>query len=83
MINETYEICLNEKSKSPIRIFKKLISLPECPMHSPVHHFLVGACLLTAYKNAGGEINLKEALDSFMKDQARFLRVHRERVEQE
>ena len=63
MINEAYEICLNEKSKNPIHIFKILTSLPECPMHSPVHHFLVGAALLAAYKNAGGNIDLRESLD--------------------
>lgn len=63
MINEVYELCLSEKSKNPIYIFKKLINIPSCPMHSPVHHFLVGACLLTAYKNAGGSIDLKDSLD--------------------
>jgi len=31
-------------------------------MHGPEHHVLVGAALLTAYKNAGGKIELEEAL---------------------
>jgi len=31
-------------------------------MHGPEHHVMVGAALLTAYKNAGGEIDLSKAL---------------------
>ena len=31
-------------------------------MHGPEHHVMVGASLLTAYKNAGGEIDLPSAL---------------------
>lgn len=29
-----------------------------CHMHGPEHHIMVGAALLTAYKNAGGDIDL-------------------------
>ncbi|MBQ0101787.1 MAG: SAM-dependent methyltransferase, partial [Firmicutes bacterium] len=36
--------------------------LPFCHMHGPEHHIMVGAALLTAYKNAGGEIDLPKAL---------------------
>lgn len=56
------DICLSETSKNPYEILDKLMSQPSCRMHGPEHHVLVGAALLTAYKNAGGEINLKEAL---------------------
>ena len=35
---------------------------PFCHMHGPEHHILVGASLLTAYRNAGGEIDLAPAL---------------------
>lgn len=31
-------------------------------MHGPEHHIMVGAALLTAYKNAGGSIPLEKAL---------------------
>lgn len=31
-------------------------------MHGPEHHVMVGSALLTAYKNAGGEIDLVKAL---------------------
>lgn len=55
-------ICLSEKSKNPIAIIKKLMDLPFCHMHGPEHHVLVGSALLTAYKNAGGNIDLPSAL---------------------
>ena len=35
-------------------------------MHGPEHHIMVGAALLTAYKNAGGEIDLQQALVEMM-----------------
>ena len=35
-------------------------------MHGPEHHILDGACLLVAFKNAGGEIDLDDALNKIM-----------------
>ncbi len=55
-------VCLAEKSKDPIVIIQKLMSLPFCHMHGPEHHVLVGSALLTAYKNAGANIDLSGAL---------------------
>lgn len=55
-------VCLAEKSKDPIVIIKKLMALPFCHMHGPEHHVMVGSALLTAYKNAGGKIDLPNAL---------------------
>jgi hypothetical protein len=31
-------------------------------MHGPEHHVMVGAALLTAYRNAGGELDLEKSL---------------------
>lgn len=42
------------------------MSQPFCHMHGPEHHVMVGAALLTAYKNAGGEIDLSAALIEMM-----------------
>ena len=39
-----------------------MMDLPFCHMHGPEHHALVGAALLTAYKNAGGDLDLESAL---------------------
>ncbi len=55
-------VCLAEDSKNPIEIIRKLMALPFCHMHGPEHHIMVGAALLTAYKNAGGEIDLEKSL---------------------
>jgi len=54
--------CLEESSDDPTVIIQKLMALPFCHMHGPEHHIMVGAALLTAYKNAGGEIDLATAL---------------------
>ena len=59
-------LCLEEKSKNPIEIIEKMMALPFCHMHEPEHHVMVGAALLTAYKNAGGDINLESALSEMM-----------------
>ena len=61
-MDSIYRVCLEEKSKDPIAIIKKLMALPFCHMHGPEHHVLVGSALLTAYKNAGGDIDLSKAL---------------------
>ena len=55
-------LCLDETSDDPIEIIRKLMAQPFCHMHGPEHHVLVGSALLTAYKNAGGEIDLNSAL---------------------
>ncbi len=61
-IDSIFGVCLAEKSKDPIEILIKMMRLPFCHMHGPEHHIMVGAALLTAYKNAGGDIDLAEAL---------------------
>ncbi len=55
-------LCLEESSKNPIEIIEKMMSMPFCHMHGPEHHVMVGSALLTAYKNAGGELDLEKAL---------------------
>lgn len=55
-------VCMNETSKNPVDIIRKMMSLPFCHMHGPEHHVMVGASLLTAYKNAGGDIDRETAL---------------------
>lgn len=59
-------LCLEENSKSPAVILERLMSQPFCHMHGPEHHVMVGAALLTSYKNAGGEIDLPTALMEMM-----------------
>ena len=55
-------LCLQETSKNPVQILQKLMAAPFCHMHGPEHHVMVGSALLTAYHNAGEELDLPEAL---------------------
>lgn len=55
-------LCMAESSKDPIEIIRKMMDMSFCHMHGPEHHVMVGAALLTAYKNAGGDIDLHAAL---------------------
>lgn len=70
-LEEKYDLIkrnlLNEKSKNPIEIIKKLMHQDFINMHGPEHHFLDGASFLTAYNNVTKTINLEEALDKLMK----------------
>ena len=59
-------LCLNVSSKNPVEIIEKMMAQPFCHMHGPEHHVMVGAALLTAYKNAGGAIELGPALAEMM-----------------
>ena len=54
--------CLASKSKDPIVILESMMGQDFCHMHGPEHHIMVGAALLTAYHNAGGELDLRRAL---------------------
>ena len=65
--DEIIPVCLGTNSKNPVAIFRKLTSLPFCHINGPEHHILVGSALLTAYKNAGGDIDLKPALIEMIK----------------
>ncbi len=66
-MDEIISICFNSKSANPIDIIEKMMSMPSCHMHGPEHHTMVGSALLTAYKNAGGDIDLKTALYEMQK----------------
>lgn len=61
-MDSIFSLCLSETSIDPIEIIRKMMDIPWCHMHGPEHHIMVGAALLTAFKNAGGEIDLPEAL---------------------
>jgi len=55
-------VCLESGSKNPAEIFNALIKMPFCHTHGPEHRVLVGASLLTAYKNASGDIDPEGSL---------------------
>lgn len=61
-MDSIFGFCLSAGSRDPIMILESMMDLPFCHMHGPEHHVMVGAALLTAYRNAGGELQLEEAL---------------------
>ena len=61
-MDSIFGLCLSETSKDPVAIVRRMMDLPFCHMHGPEHHVMVGAALLTAYKNAGGSLDLEAAL---------------------
>ncbi len=65
-LDSVIAVCLEETSKNPVEIIEKMMAMPFCHMHGPEHHVMVGAALLTAYKNAGGSINFHSALIEMM-----------------
>lgn len=62
----------NEEGTNPVRIFKRIAAKDYMSIHGPEHHILDGASLLVAYKNAGGEIDLDEALQRLMAEGLRM-----------
>ena len=61
-IDSIFGLCLSETSADPIAIMHRMMAMPFCHMHGPEHHVMVGAALLTAYRNAGGSLDLEKAL---------------------
>ncbi len=59
-------LCLAETSNNPIEIIDRIMDQPFCHMHGPEHHVFVGSALLTAFKNACGNIDLHPALLEMM-----------------
>ena len=57
-IDSIVGICLHETSTNPVAIMERLMALPTCHMHGPEHHIMVGAALITAYHNAGGDVDM-------------------------
>lgn len=61
------EACLQEKSQNPIDIFYNIANKDFVRIHGPEHHVLDGAALLTAFYNAGGNIDLQAGLNELMR----------------
>lgn len=55
--------CRESNSKNPIELAQQIMSDKSIYPNGPEHHSLVGAVLLTAYKNADGAIDLDKTLD--------------------
>ena len=64
--------CMKNKSTDPYEIFHANANMDFVRMHGPEHHILDGACILTAFRNAGGNIDLQEALNKLMHEGLRM-----------
>ena len=66
-MNEKYSLIksalLKTESKNPIKISRSIMHENFVSIHGPEHHFLDGASLLVAMKNAGLDIDLNTFLD--------------------
>lgn len=62
----------HESGCIPTEIFNSIICKGYMNLHGPEHHILDGACILVAYKNAGGQIDLDEALNKLMAEGLRM-----------
>lgn len=65
--NNIINACLQEKCNNPIEIFKRIANQDFMRIHGAEHHILDGAVLLTAFYNAGGNIDLESSLQELMK----------------
>lgn len=61
-MNAIMDTCMTSKSKNPIAIMERIMKDETISMHGPEHHVLVGSSVISAYKNAGGEVDLEKAL---------------------
>ena len=57
-----YDICAKSDSKNPIDLALSIMKDDSIRMHDLKHHTLMASCLITAYKNSGGDIDLDAAL---------------------
>ncbi len=65
-MGQILSLCLDSPAKNPAHLLEELMALPTCHMHGPEHHVMVGAALLTAYRNAGGTLDLPAALTEML-----------------
>lgn len=55
-------IALQSQSSNPVEIAVAMMQNPYIHFHGKEHHVLVGAALLSAYRNSGGNLDLEQAL---------------------
>lgn len=64
--------CMKITSVNPVKIFREIANKDYVRIHGPEHHVLDGACILIAFYNAGGKVDLKEALEKLMSEGLRM-----------
>ena len=64
---EFIPLLLRSREKDPQKLLEAVFALPGVHMHGPEHHAVVPCVLLTAYRNCGGELDLRTALGEALK----------------
>lgn len=62
-VDFAFRYCLNTASNNPVEIFDEIALSEFVYQNGPEHHAIVGAVLLAAYRNAGGDLDLERSLD--------------------
>ncbi len=70
-IESIMRYCAAAAGRDPIAMLTDMMNDPYIHMHGPEHHTMVGAALMTAYRNAGGDIDLTACLAEMKKRGAR------------
>lgn len=65
-IDRIVNICMQSSTRNPYEILEQMMSMPTCHMHGPEHHIMVGASLITAYRNAGADMDMVHALNEII-----------------
>ena len=60
-------LCIDETSRNPIEIVRKMMDASFCHMHGPEHHAIVPCVLLTAFRNNGEHMDYDAALSEICK----------------
>lgn len=64
--------CMNSGETNPVKLFNELAAKDYVRIHGPEHHILDGACVMTAFFNAGGSVDLKNGLEKLMAEGLRM-----------
>ena len=56
----------SETGNNPVNIFRHIAKNDYISIHGPEHHVLDGACILVAFYNAGGSIDLEKGLEKLL-----------------
>lgn len=62
-VDDAFKGCLASSASDPVFLAQQIMARGAFHPNGPEHHGLVGACLLTAFRNAGGAIHLESALE--------------------
>ncbi len=61
------EVCLSSCERNPVALMYSIMELPAIYIHGPEHHILVGAALLSAYRNSGGALDWPDTLEEMIR----------------